>query len=174
MNFRNFITFLLLFLILALVQILFLKNLALFGVAYCFIYLVAILSLPINISHFPLILISFGIGLFIDVFYDTLGMNAAAATLLAFLRPYWIKMISPNGGYDESTKPTLHEMGIGWFISYSLPLVFAFSLLFFIADQWGTGGLFGVFNKSLFSSIFTVVMAIIVQLLFFKRKRGIQ
>lgn len=155
------------------VQILLLKNVALFGVAFCFIYLLGILSFPISMKGFPLILISFGLGLLIDVFYDTLGLNAGAATLLAFLRPYWLKAISPNGGYDDSNNPTLREMGIGWYISYSLPLVFAFSLLFFTADQWGTGGLFGVLNKSLFSSIFTVILAIIVQLLFFKRRRGI-
>ncbi|MEP0714308.1 MAG: rod shape-determining protein MreD [Algoriphagus sp.] len=124
-------------------------------------------------QSFALILISFGLGLLIDVFYDTLGMHASAATLLAFLRPYWLKAISPNGGYDEGTNPTLPQMGLGWYISYSLPLVFVFSLMFFIADQWGTGGLFGVLNKTLFSSIFTVILAIIVQLLFFKRRRGI-
>ena len=173
MNFRNLITFIFLVICLCSVQILLLKNVALFGVAFCFIYLLAILSFPINIRTFSLILISFGLGLFIDVFYDTLGLNAAAATLLAFLRPYWLKAISPNGGYDDSNNPTLKEMGIGWYISYSLPLVFAFSLMFFTADQWGTGGLFGVLNKSLFSSIFTVILAIIVQLLFFKRRRGI-
>lgn len=173
MNFKNLITFVFLVLCLSLVQILFLKNLALFGVAFCFIYLLAILSLPINMRSFPLILISFGIGLLIDVFYDTLGLHAAAVTLLAFLRPYWLKAISPNGGYDDANNPTLSEMGIGWYISYSLPLVFVFSLMFFVADQWGTGGLFGVLNKSLFSTIFTVILAIIVQLLFFKRRRGI-
>ncbi|RAI84081.1 rod shape-determining protein MreD [Algoriphagus yeomjeoni] len=173
MSFRNLITFVFLVICLCTVQILLLKNVALFGVAFCFIYLLAILSFPINIRSFSLILISFGIGLLIDVFYDTLGLNAAAATLLAFLRPYWLKAISPNGGYDDSNNPTLREMGIGWYISYSLPLVFAFSLMFFTADQWGTGGLFGVLNKSLFSSIFTVILAIIVQLLFFKRRRGI-
>lgn len=173
MNFRNLITFIFLVICLCSVQILLLKNVALFGVAFCFIYLLAILSFPINIRSFSLILISFGLGLFIDVFYDTLGLHAAAATLLAFLRPYWLKAISPNGGYDDSNNPTLKEMGIGWYISYSLPLVFAFSLMFFTADQWGTGGLFGVLNKSLFSSIFTVILAIIVQLLFFKRRRGI-
>ncbi|WP_425636391.1 rod shape-determining protein MreD [Algoriphagus yeomjeoni] len=173
MSFRNLITFVFLVICLCTVQILLLKNVALFGVAFCFIYLLAILSFPINIRSFSLILISFGIGLLIDVFYDTLGLNAAAATLLAFLRPYWLKAISPNGGYDDGNNPTLREMGIGWYISYSLPLVFAFSLMFFTADQWGTGGLFGVLNKSLFSSIFTVILAIIVQLLFFKRRRGI-
>ncbi|MEB2776195.1 rod shape-determining protein MreD [Algoriphagus sp. D3-2-R+10] len=173
MNFRNLITTVFLVISLCVVQILLLKNVALFGVAFCFIYLLAILTFPINMRSFSLILISFGLGLLIDVFYDTLGLHAAAATLLAFLRPYWLKAISPNGGYDENNNPTLPEMGIGWYVSYSLPLVFAFSLMFFIADQWGTGGLFGVLNKSLFSSIFTVILAIIVQLLFFKRRRGI-
>ncbi|TXE14393.1 rod shape-determining protein MreD [Algoriphagus aquimarinus] len=173
MNFRSLITYVFLVICLCLVQILLLKNLALFGVAFCFIYLLAILSFPISLRGFPLILMSFGIGLLVDVFYDTLGLHASAVTLLAFLRPYWLKAISPNGGYDDANFPTLPEMGIGWYISYTLPLVFAFSLMFFIADQWGTGGLFGVLNKSFFSSIFTVIMAIIVQLLFFKRRRGI-
>jgi len=173
MNFRSLITYVFLVICLCLVQILLLKNLALFGVAFCFIYLLAILSFPISLRGFPLILMSFGIGLLVDVFYDTLGLHASAVTLLAFLRPYWLKAISPNGGYDDANIPTLPEMGIGWYISYTLPLVFAFSLMFFIADQWGTGGLFGVLNKSFFSSIFTVIMAIIVQLLFFKRRRGI-
>jgi len=173
MNFRNLISFIFLVLILGLVQIFFLKNLALFGVAFCFIYLVGILSLPLQIRNVPLLLISFGIGLSIDIFYDTLGLNAAAATLLAFLRPYWLKILRPNGGYDDSSQPTLQEMGIGWFLSYSLPLIFAYCLLFFTIDQWGTGAFLGILNKSIFSSIFTVVLAIIVQLLFFKRRRGI-
>lgn len=173
MNFRNLITHVFLVICLCLVQILLLKNLALFGVAFCFIYLLAILSFPITMRSFPLILISFCLGLLIDVFYDTLGLHAAAVTLVAFLRPFWLKAIGPNGGYDDTVNPTLPEMGIGWYISYSLPLVFVFSLAFFIADQWGTGGLFGVLNKSFFSSIFTVILAIIVQLLFFKRRRGI-
>ncbi len=173
MNFKNIITQVFLVIILGLLQILILKNLALFGVAFCFIYLLGILSLPFQIRPVPLLLISFSLGLGIDVFYDTLGFHAASATLLAFLRPYWLKALSPNVGYDDSSEPTLPSMGIGWYISYSLPLVFVFSLAFFITDQWGTGSIIGVLNKSLFSSILTVILAIIVQLLFFKRKRGI-
>lgn len=173
MNFRNLISFIFLILILGLVQILFLKNLALFGVAFCFLYLVGILSIPFQIRETSLLFISFGVGLLIDIFYDTLGLHASAATLLAFLRPYWLKVLQPTGGYDDSGQPTLQEMGIVWFISYALPLIFCFCLLFFLADQWGSGAFLGILNKSLFSSIFTVVLAIIVQLLFFKRRRGI-
>lgn len=174
MNFKNFISYTLLLLFLCLIQIIFLKNLALFGVAFCFIYLLGILDLPITISHVALILISFGLGFVVDAFYDTIGIHAASATLLSFLRPYWLKAISPTGGYDDSAKPNLPEMGIGWYISYSLPLIFAFSLVFFTADQWGTEGFFGVLNKSFLSSIFTLVLAIIIQLLFFNRRREIR
>ncbi len=173
MNFRNFVLHALLLFFLGLIQILFLKNLALFGVAFCFLYLLGILNLPIPISHVPLILISFGLGLAVDAFYDTIGIHAASAALLGFLRPYWLKVISPTGGYDDAIKPSQPEMGIVWYVSYALPMVFAFSLVFFTADQWGSGSFLGILNKSLLSSIFTVVLAIIVQLLFFKRRRGI-
>lgn len=173
MNYKRLITYFFLVLILGLVQVLLLKNVALFGIAFCFVYLLIILSFPTTISHISLLIISFGIGLLIDIFYDTLGMHTFATTFLAFLRPFWLKIISPIGGYDDAADPSISEMGIGWFLTYSLPLVFAFCVVFFLVDQWGTGGVLNVLNKSLFSTIFTVILAIIVQLLFFKRKRDI-
>lgn len=173
MNFKSLLTFIFLVIVLGLIQILLLKNLALFGIAFCFIYLVSILSFPTSIPTIPLLLISFSLGLLIDVFYDTLGIHALGATFMAFLRPQWLKMISPSGGYDDNTNPSISEMGIGWYISYSWPLIFAFCLLFFMTDQWGTGRFLNALNKSFFSSTFTVLLAIIVQLLFFKRRRGI-
>lgn len=155
------------------VQIFLLKNLALFGVAFCFIYLLPILILPISIRSTSLLLISFIFGLIIDVFYDTLGLHSAAVLVFAFLRPFWLKAIPPSGGYDDTNSPSLQEMGVVWFLSYALPLIFVFCLVFFIADQWGTVNWLNILNKSLFSSIFTLLLAIIVQLLFFKRRRGI-
>lgn len=173
MNIRSLISYAFLVLLLGLIQIFFLKNLALFGLAFGFLYLLGILILPTSIQPFPLMLIAFFMGLVIDVFYETIGMHAAASTLLAFLRPFWLKVTSPSGGYDEVEEPSLSELGIGRFISYAVPLVFIYSLAFFTADQWGTGGFFGVLNKSILSSIFTMLLVILVQVLFFKRKRGI-
>ena len=173
MNIRSLISYAFLVLLLGLVQIFFLKNLALFGLAFGFLYLLGILLLPTSIQSFPLMLIAFFMGLAIDVFYETIGMHAAASTLMAFLRPFWLKVTSPSGGYDEIEEPSLSELGLGRFISYSFPLIFIFSVAFFIADQWGTGSFFGVINKSILSSIFTTLLVILVQLLFFKKKRGI-
>ncbi|OOG69265.1 rod shape-determining protein MreD [Algoriphagus sp. A40] len=173
MNIRNLISYLLLIIFLGVVQIFFLKNLALFGVAFVFIYLLGILILPISIRTVPLLLIAFGLGFLLDVFYETIGMHTAAATFLAFSRSLWLRAISPTGGYVDTEEPSLSEMGFGWYLSYSLPLIFAYSVVFFTADQWGTGGFLGVLNKSFFSSIFTCLLVILVQLLFFKRRRGI-
>jgi hypothetical protein len=173
MNIRNLISYLLLILVLGVIQIFLLKNLALFGVAFAFLYLLGILVLPISVRTVPLLLIAFGLGFCLDIFYETIGMHTAAATLLAFVRSLWLKAISPTGGYEDSEEPTLSEMGLGWFLSYSLPLVFVYSLVFFTADQWGTGGFFVVLTKSLFTSVFTCLLAILVQLLFFKRRRRI-
>lgn len=173
MNIRKLFSYFFLILFLGVVQILFLKNLALFGVAFLFIYLLGILILPISVKTVPLLIIAFVLGFFLDLFYETVGMHTAAATLLAFLRSVWLRVMSPTGGYVDTEEPSLNEMGFVWFLSYSFPLIFMYSLLFFTVDQWGTSGFLGVLNKSLFSSIFTCLLAILVQLLFFKRRRGI-
>ena len=173
MNIRKLVTYLFLMLVLGIIQIFFLKNLALFGVAFPFLYLLPILILPSSIKTIPLLLIAFFLGFVVDIFYETLGMHAAAITLLAFLKPVWLELTSPTVGYADEIEPTLEEIGLGRFIGYTFPLVFLYSLVFFTADQWGSGLFFKVLYKSFFSTIFTLALIILAQLLFFKRGREI-
>lgn len=173
MNSRNLISYALVILTLGAVQILFLKNLALFGHAFGFLYLLGLLILPNTIRTIPLMVLAFCLGFVIDVFFETIGMHTAAATLFAFIKPIWLKTASPTGGFDEAEEPTLSQIGLGRYVSYAFPLIFVYSLVFFIADHWGTTGFLGVLSKSFFSAIFTLVLTILIQLLFFRRKRGI-
>lgn len=173
MNIRNLISYSLVILVLSLVQILFLKNLALFGHGFGFLYLLGLLILPNTIRTIPLMLVAFSLGFILDVFFETIGMHAAAATLFAFLKPIWLKTASPTGGFDETEEPSLSQIGLGRYVSYAFPLLFIYALAFFIADQWGTGGFFGVMSRSFFSALFTLLLTILVQVLFFRRKRGI-
>ena len=173
MTIRNLISYGSLILILGLVQILFLRNLAVFGHAFGFLYLLGLLILPSTVRTIPLMLIAFCIGFILDIFFETIGMHTAAATLFAFLKPIWLKAASPTGGLDEAEEPSLGQIGFGRYISYAFPLLFVYSLVFFIADQWGTGGFFGILSKSFFSSLFTLLLTLVVQLMFFSRKRSI-
>lgn len=173
MNFKTVLSYGFMILILGLVQLLFLKNLALFGHAFGFLYLLGLLILPSTLRTIPLMVLAFFLGFVLDIFFETIGMHTAAATCFAYFKPIWLKISSPTGGYDEAEEPSLSQIGLGRFVTYAFPLLFLYGLVFFIADQWGTGGFLGVLSKSFFSALFTLILAVLVQLLFFRRKRGI-
>jgi hypothetical protein len=146
---------------------------ALFSLGFFFVYLLIILHLPINFPKVTLILISFMIGIIVDIFYHTGGIHTMGTTFIGFLRPIYIRAITPVGGYDENVSPTLQIMGPKWYFVYILPLIFLFSFVFFLVDQWGTShGLWLVLKKSIFSSILTSFLAILIQSLGFRKSKN--
>ncbi|QDH78797.1 rod shape-determining protein MreD [Echinicola soli] len=155
------------------IQVLVLKNLVLFGVAFCFLYAIYLLLLPIEIKTIPLMVIAFVLGFSIDIFYDSLGIHTASAVMMAFFRKPWLTVITPTGGYDTNTPPTLLNMGIGWFLVYSLPLILLHHLTFFLIDNLGTSLYIPMIYKTLSSTVFTFIIGMIVQVLFYKKRRGI-
>ncbi|MEX2591442.1 MAG: rod shape-determining protein MreD [Anditalea sp.] len=156
-----------------LVQVFVLKNLVIFDMAFCFLYVFYILLLPIETKTIPLMLISFILGISIDIFYDSLGMHTASMVALAFARNAWIRIIIPTGGYDENVQPSILNMGIGWFFTYSLPLILLHHVIFFYIDYLGTDLYLPMVNRILSSASFVWILGIMVQMLFYKRKRGI-
>jgi hypothetical protein len=155
------------------VQVLLLKNMVLFGMAFCFLYVLYILLLPSELKTTSLLLIAFVLGLLTDFFYDTLGMHTASLLVIAFLRNKWIKILTPTGGYDDDLHPTLLNMGFGWFMYYAIPMFLLHAMLFFYIESLGTDLFFYVVQKVIASVIFVFIMSIIVQLLFYRRRRGI-
>lgn len=57
------------------------------------------------------------LGLAVDVFSDTPGMNAAATVLLAFLRPTFLRLFVPRDTLDTLV-PAIRTMGILPFLKY--------------------------------------------------------
>ena len=75
---------------------------------------------------------AFLLGLLIDVFSDTPGMNAAAAVFLAFLRPTLLRLFVPRDT-NETFTPSIHTMGLSSFVKYlSMCVLFHHLLLFTI------------------------------------------
>jgi hypothetical protein len=155
------------------VQVLILKNLVLFGVAFCFLHVLFLLLLPIETKTIPNLLIAFGLGLMVDLFYDTIGIHTASLLIVAFIRKPWIKILTPTGGYDDNLQPSMLNMGFGWFATFSIPLFLIYNVAFFFIESLGTDLFIPVVQKIIASTIFVFVMSIIVQLLFYRRRRGI-
>lgn len=145
----------------------------LFGSAFCFLYILYLLLLPVESKTVPTLFIAFGMGMVVDLFYDTLGIHTASILVIAFIRKFWLNVLTPTGGYDENLQPSMLNMGFGWFVTYSIPLILVHHSLFFYIESLGTNLFLPVVQKTIASAIFVFIMSIIVQLLFYRRRRGI-
>jgi hypothetical protein len=147
------------------------KKLVLFNTAFCFVYVAFILLLPAETNPLVLMLAGFGLGLLVDVFYDHQGMHAAATVAIAFFRNYWLGVITPQGGYDVGTAPTVASNGLAWFLSYSVPLILVHHLILFFVEAGGFGLTGLTLAKSFSSVMFTIVILLLQQYFFFRKAR---
>ncbi|MBC8112133.1 MAG: Rod shape-determining protein MreD [Verrucomicrobia bacterium] len=159
------------FLIYIFVQVLLMRYFVLFeGVAACFVYISFLLLLPFETGSVLLLLLGFATGLLTDIFYDTLGIHAAACVMLAFLRPLVIRLLTPRGGYEDNSIISLNYMGISWFVPYAFLLVLVHHLVLFFAEAAKLSLFFPTLLKVVASSLFTTLLIVILQYLFYKNK----
>ncbi len=162
----NIIAYILYFILFFLLQIIFFRNVLLFDYALCFVYIGYILILPIDIKPIPLMLIAFGFGLLMDSFFDTVGINAFVCVLIAYIRPYILKVLTPGGGYDALMEISIPYMGFVWFIKYSALLIFIHHFIFFTLEAWNMSLFLDVFIRTVLSTIFTLFIIVLLQYLF--------
>lgn len=156
---------------LVLAQVVLFKGLVLFDQAFCFAYILIFLLLPMDTNPLLQLVLGFVIGLSVDAFYHTLGVHAAACVLLSYVRFYWSQFMTPNGGYDAGPRINVRTQGLEWFLTYAYPLILVHSLLLFFIEAGGFGLFWLTLSKAFYSSIFTLVVVIIIQYLFYKKMK---
>ena len=154
------------FLFLLLVQVLVFKNVVLFHTAFCFIYVLYLLTFPVETNPLLLMLIAFGMGLGVDIFYDSMGLHAMASVFMVYVRNFWLSRITPQGGYDRNSVPTLAMNGTQWFVVYSLPLVFLHHSMLFFTEAGGFMYFWFTLLKIFLSTLFTVLAIVLAQMFF--------
>jgi rod shape-determining protein MreD len=103
--------------VLILLQVLILNNIHIGGFATPYLYVYFLIKLNSDTSRIEQMLWAFGIGLIIDIFVNTPGMNAAAFVLMAFVRPALLRLFTPRDTYDSYT-PSKKVMGTSPFMRY--------------------------------------------------------
>jgi len=160
------------FILSILLQVTLFKDIALFNYGFCFIYLMYLLGFPIETRPAFLLIIGFGAGLFVDMFYNTGGIHAFSCVLILFLRDKWLNLITPQGGYDSHNNLTVRLAGFGWFAGYAFPLILLHHIVLFFVESYGFSYFWHTLGKSFFSACFTFMVIVLVQQLFFSVKRG--
>ncbi len=158
------------FFVLVLVQVLIVKNIELGRFINPFVYVLFILMLPFETPKWLLLLASFFLGITIDMFYDTSGMHAAACVMMGYIRPGVLKLFSPRDGYEFGTQPSIQYLGIPWFLSYAGILVVIHHLILFYIEIFRFSEFFSTFFRVIVSSIFTLLLVVISQYLFQRKK----
>ena len=108
---------------LVLLQVLVLNHVHVGGYATPFLYVYFVLALRSDMPRNAAMLWAFALGLTVDVFSDTAGMNAAATVLLAFVRPVFLRLFVPRE-FLEGFSPTIRVMGMLPFVKYMAACVF--------------------------------------------------
>lgn len=158
------------FAILVGIQVLVIKNIELGRFINPFIYVLFIIGLPFETPKWLLLFSAFAMGITVDLFYDTAGMHAAACVFIAYLRPGLLKLFSPRDGYEFGTQPTIQYLGIPWFLSYSGILILLHHLILFYIEVFRFSEFFSTFFRVIVSSVFTVLLVVISQYLFHRKK----
>lgn len=134
------------------------------------IYPIIILMLPVNIPHTILMGIGFFTGLIMDMFNNTPGMNASACLLIAYIRPYILRLFLQQQIKELGTTiPSLYKLGFTSFVMYAAVLFLIHHFYFYLLQFWSFSKIGIILYKTLLSGVLSILMVILSQLLFAKR-----
>lgn len=155
---NRFIINILRFIGLVLLQVLVIDNIRLGYYIHPCVYILFILLMPFNTPKWKLLINGFLIGMTIDLFCGTPGLNAAATVFMAFLRPTVINGMTRRKDINENDEPSLNNMGISWFLVYASLLLSAHNLLLFLLELFS----FKLFHIIIIQTILSVASSILV------------
>lgn len=157
------------FLGLVLLQVLVLNQMHIGGYATPFFYIYFILKFNSRVGRNELMLWAFTLGLTVDVFGNTPGMNAAVATCLAFFRNSMMQLVTLRD-LDEGFRPGIKSLGFSSFFRYSLLSSALFCSLLLLIDTFSFFDLTVLVIKIVTSTLSTMLCIFCAESL--GRKKG--
>lgn len=149
---------------LVLTQALFFGGIHVFGIATPMIHLYFVVQMQRNMPRWLSMVLSFVVGLLVDMFASTPGMAAASMTLIAFVQPFILNLYLHNA--DEiDFQPSLRTMGMEKYATYVTFLTVIYCTAFFTLEAFSFHHWRLWILCIIGSTLFTVIPVIIVSLL---------
>lgn len=151
-------------------QVLVLNNLEVGLYVHPYIFIMFILTLPFATPRWLIMVLAMLLGLVIDMFNNTPGMQMAACVFLAFVRPFILKALTPVTGYENIENPSIFKLGPTWFFIYTFIMVLIHHSAYFFIEVFSFRHLqFTLFNIGL-SALFSTALILVFAFLFTPRK----
>lgn len=157
------------FFVLVLVQVLILNNIKFLGFINPYLYILFIISLPVNINKVALLLMAFLLGLSIDIFSNTLGVHAFSTVFVAFFRENIIKLLIPRDDNFDMTVPSMLSFGRSQFVKYAIIMVVAHHAILLTVEAFSLNNFWFLILRILLNSTFTILLILGLERLKLKR-----
>ena len=144
------------FIILVAIQVLLLNHINFLGYINPYLYILFILTFPFNSNKSLLIVLSFLLGLTIDIFGDSGGVHAAACVVIAYFRPVILKY-SFGVSYEYNTIK-INQVGFRQRLIYVSSMIILHHLVLFSMEIFNINHIMLLLKSTLFSGIFSIVL----------------
>jgi rod shape-determining protein MreD len=156
------------FIILVLVQVLLFNQIHIYGVGCIFLYVLFVINYPFERKKIYLVVWGFLLGFIIDIFSQSYGIHAFATTLIAYLRPFIIKLYA---GSDDSEvlRKNYNRFGAAFYKdAVTMILIHHFTL--FMLEAFSLKFIVPVIIRTIVSTLLTTIFVFFVQSVLVKRK----
>ena len=165
----NILQNIILFISLLLLQVILLNNIELFGYINPFLYILFVILFPFKRNRGALLFFSFLLGLFIDMFLNSGGTNAAATLFIAYIRLPLLKTILRKSEIDFVVFNILKQPFLKILVYISF-LTFIHSFIVFSLEYFKFSDLGIILSRTFLTSIFTIILTIFSLILLSRKK----
>ena len=151
------------FVVLVLVQGIIIGQMEASRIAVPLIYIYYLLKLPSYTGRKQLLFHAFFLGLCIDMFGNTPGLNITASIWLAMARPQLLRWQTARDA-SESFSPGIRTMRFGPFFRYIFPAVLLHSFILNMVDAFSLVRIEQILLNTLADTVATVVLILIIEL----------
>ncbi len=150
------------FVILALTQVLVFNHIQLLGCATPLIYIYLLLRINRFSPRWATLLWGFAMGLSVDTFSNTPGLAASSMTLVALLQPYILNLFIAHDNQDDVT-PSFRTLSPGKYVSYASICVFIFCITFFSLEAFSFFNPLQWLYNVVGSSVLTMLLVLVIE-----------
>lgn len=155
---KTIINFSLLFIVLVMAQALIFNHLVLFGCAIPMIFVLLIVRLPMSLPVGWCLTVCFALGLCVDCFSDTPGLNALACTIAAFSRRNVFHLLAPREDDIMSVTPSGRTMGTPAYSKYLFAMTLLYCTSVYIIEAFGFFHPLVLLTRALASTVYTFLI----------------
>ena len=136
------------------------------------VYIAFLILLPMEIAGALLLVLGMVLGMTVDFFMGTAGINTIATLLAAFFRPAVLTLLVGKDEVKEGGVPNVNRIGLKRFLRYAGVIVLLHGTVFFVLESLTWSFFYLTLLRIICSSVITLLLVYFCQKLFAVNRQG--